>query len=460
MDRALILTTSAVFERPAEHGLPSPLTIVGGLSLFQRTILTLQRAGITHFMILAGDLTHTLREQLQGDRRVTAEVKWLPVREFPPSDHRTWEILSGIIGNGYIVAGTGAIFSASLIGRMREQARTGTAIVVTRMPLSGQMGESGLRVTRPSNLDGALMVEAPVRSVPGMSSGLTVDIVAIPEGFMTAAWAATEDYPYPLQSALDRGVRHGLVKVLPLADDWYEEVRTTGTRSIADSESVAGAEWTLLRTLKGPLDGFVDRYFNRKCSCWLTRWLLQTSLSPNAITVLATVVGLLAAGAFAVGSYFMGILGAVLFQFAAILDCCDGEVARLKFQESPFGEQLDIILDNLVHIALFAGIAWAASHTRWGVWALVLGAMAIIGNLAAFQIVQTAGRRRKQMDESQRHRIDVIFNRLVSRDFSIIILVFALIGQLPWFLVLAAIGSNIFWPYLAWQLRSPRPGRG
>jgi phosphatidylglycerophosphate synthase len=263
-----------------------------------------------------------------------------------------------------------------------------------------------------------------------------------------------------LQSALDRGARHGFVKVLPLADDWYEEVRTAGTRSTADSESVAGAEWTLLRTLKGPLDGFVDRYFNRKCSRWLTLWLLQTSLSPNAITVLATAVGLLASGAFAVGGYSMGILGAVLFQMAAILDCCDGEVARLKFLESPLGEQLDIILDNLVHIAIFAGIAWGASRTGWGAWALVLGTMAIIGNLAAFQIVQTARRKRTQINGPQRHRIDAIFNRLVSRDFSVIILAFAFLGHLPWFLALAAIGSNIFWPYLAWQLRSTLPGRG
>jgi phosphatidylglycerophosphate synthase len=460
MDRALILTTAAVFDRPAEHGLPSPLTIVGGLSLFKRTFLTLQRAGITHFIILAGDLTQALREQLQGDRRVTAEVGWLPVREFPPSDHRTWEILSSIIGNGYIVAGTGAVFSAALVGRMREHAHTGTAVVVMRKQFTGPLAESALHVTRPSSLDGALMVEATVRSVPEMSSGVTIDLVAIPEGFTTAGWAGTDDYPYPLQSALERGVRHGFVKVLPLADDWYEEVRTTGTRSTADSESVARAEWTLLRTLKGPLDGYVDRYINRKCSSWLTRCLLQTSLSPNAITILSMTVGLVAAGAFAFGSYLTGVLGAVLFQLAAILDCCDGEVARLKFLESPVGEQLDIILDNLVHVALFAGIAWGASHTGWGAWALVLGAMAIIGNLAAFQIVQSVHRKRKHMQESQRRRIDVIFNRLVSRDFSVIILAFALIGHLPWFLVLAAIGSNIFWPYLAWQLRSPRPGRG
>ena len=63
------------------------------------------------------------------------------------------------------------------------------------------------------------------------------------------------------------------------------------------------------------------------------------------------------------------------------------------------------------------------------------------------------------MDESRRARIDAIFNSLVSRDFSVVILMFALINQMHWFLVLAAMGSNLFWPFLAWQLRSPNLAR-
>src|SRR6266581_1954747 len=98
MNRALILTTTAVFDRRSEHRMPSSLTIVGGLSLFQRTILTLQRGGITRFMILGGDQTEMLRDQLQGDRRVTAEVRWLPESEFPQRDYSKWEIDTGIRG--------------------------------------------------------------------------------------------------------------------------------------------------------------------------------------------------------------------------------------------------------------------------------------------------------------------------------------------------------------------------
>jgi len=473
MNRALILTTTAVFDRRAEHRLPRPLTIVGGLSLFQRTILTLQRGGITRFMILGGDQTEVLRDQLQGDRRVTAEMRWLPVREFPPSDYRTWEIVSGMMGGGYLVAGTGAIFSAALIAQLRETAQATRAVLVApkQAMLEKEVSGIGAGPSSQANEDGVVMVETPVTAVREASS-LALDLVAIPEGFTAPGWANIDDCPHPLRAALERGLRLGQVKVLPLGEQWYEEVRATGSESLADPQSVAHAEWTLARSLKGGLEGFIDRYFNRKCSRWLTHWFLQTPLTPNAITLLATAVGLVGAGAFAIGGYLTGIIGALLFQLSAILDCCDGEVARIKFMESPFGEQLDIILDNVVHIALFAGMAWGVSfgkgggcpgaggcdHT-WGFWALLFGGLAIFGNVAAFAVVHAAMRVRRDMDQSRRARIDFILNRLVSRDFSVIIFAFALIGHLEWFLLLAAIGSNIFWPLLAWQLRSASPVR-
>jgi 1L-myo-inositol 1-phosphate cytidylyltransferase / CDP-L-myo-inositol myo-inositolphosphotransferase len=462
MDRALILTTSGVFERTPEHGRPSPLTMVAGLSLFQRTLLTMQRAGIRHFMVLAGDLAPSLREQLQGDRRLIAEVRWLPTREFPPTDPRTWEILSVMMGGGYLVAGTGAIFSTALITRLREEARARTPVLVARRGVVEKQA-SAIRLHRQRRDDGVLMVESPVTTTPEPSSGPMLDLVAIPEGFPTTGWASPEDSPHPLQSALERSLRDGQVTMIALGEEWYEDVRTSGHASIADAESVAHAERTLEQSLKDPplsgLEGFVDRYFNRKCSRWLTRRLLPTSLTPNAVTLVATAVGLVAAGAFAAGGYVAAVVGALLFQFSAILDCCDGEVARLKFLESPFGQQLDLILDNLVHIAIFAGIAWGVSHSTWGSWALLFGGLAIVGNIAAFAVVQAAMRSRTHMDESRRARIDAIFNSLVSRDFSAILLLFALIGQIQWFLFLAAIGSNVFWPFLAWQLRSPNLAR-
>jgi phosphatidylglycerophosphate synthase len=444
IDNAVILAAGRVFNRPGEPAPSSPLTSVGGLSLFQRTLFTLQRGGISRLVVLAGDETEALKDQIQGDTRVKADVRWLPTREFSPDDPRTWEGIAGMFGGPYLVAATGAVFAASLVARVREEGRKHEPIVVVKddtMLAAGEPAAIRKALSGRAEGGGVVMVETSVEPIPA------VELVAVPETFTSSGWASTQEGPYPLQAALERGIRQGQVKVLPLGSDWYQEVNVEG------GTSAAAAERTLLRSLKGGLEGFVDRHFNRRCSKWITRMLLQTPLTPNAVTVLATLVGLLAATTFALGGYAAGIVGALLFQLSAVLDCCDGEVARLKFMESSFGERLDVALDNVVHIGLYAGMGWAAYRSGWGTFALGLAGLAIIGNAAAFVVVQRAFKVRDTLDTHRRRRVEAILNRLVSRDFSVLILALALIGHVEWFLLLAAIGSNIFWPLLAVQLK-------
>jgi 1L-myo-inositol 1-phosphate cytidylyltransferase / CDP-L-myo-inositol myo-inositolphosphotransferase len=467
MESALILTSSTIFRR-AERSSVGPLTKVGGLSMFQRTLLTLHRAGISRFIVLSAE-SDVLRSQIDADQRLRAEVRWLPMREFPPSDARTWEVLSGMLGGSYLVTGTGAVFPVSLIQRLCKEGLKGEPVIVFR-DTAGPDGE--LSATNQAHrLDASEIGGAEEfhfsRQQPGgvatlearISASMTMDLVWVPQGFIAPGWAGPQDQPQPFQAALERGFRQGQVRVLALEEDWYQEVRSHQIGPAGTTEAVTKAERILLKSLKGGLEGFVDRYFNRHCSGWLTRYLLRTSLTPNAVTVLATAIGLLAAAAFAAGGYWAGVVGALLFQFSAILDCCDGEVARLKFLESRFGEQLDVALDNVVHIALFAGIAWASYHTGWGSWALAAGALAILGNIVAFGIVQWATRIRPGLDPARRFRVDRILNHLASRDFSVVLLVLALIGHVDWFLLLAAVGSNIFWMILIFQLRSDAPVR-
>ena len=64
---------------------------------------------------------------------------------------------------------------------------------------------------------------------------------------------------------------------------------------------------------------------------------LAAGLSPNAITIVASLIGFTAAAGFSMGTYGAGVAAALVFQLAAVIDCCDGEVARLTFAESPFG---------------------------------------------------------------------------------------------------------------------------
>ncbi len=76
-------------------------------------------------------------------------------------------------------------------------------------------------------------------------------------------------------------------------------------------------------------------------------------------------------------------VGALLFLAHSILDGCDGELARLKFQESRFGGIIDYWGDNVVHIAVFAcmAVGWCLSIGEHGHYCLA--SRQALGNLGS-----------------------------------------------------------------------------
>jgi phosphatidylglycerophosphate synthase len=429
-----------------------PLTSVVGIGLFQRTVLTLQRAGIRQLMVLVGPEEDQLKQALGKGSRVTIPVRWLPIREFPLDDPRTWEALAAEVRGFCLISGVQGVFAGPLIERLRHEVQEGQAIVVARADSERD------RQLRRSNL--RLKVQAgrllSITSKQEATALVATDLLVLPAGFMSAAGQVdAETGTLPIRRWLERAAVDGHVRVLSTEANrshWYQDVR--------DAADVKAAERKLFKSLKGEFEGFVDRFFNRKISRWFTRIFLAAGLSPNVITIIATLVGLAAATCFGVGTYSVGIIAALLFQLAAIIDCCDGEVARLTFTESPFGAWLDIAMDNVVHMAIFAGIA-AGAYLRVagsdGAWVpLALGAAAVIGNGLSFWLVTRAQKIKSSSGWKtpvQAAWSDFMLKNVASRDFSVIVLIFAVIGRLEWFLGLAAIGSVVFSLLMLWVIR-------
>ena len=239
-----------------------------------------------------------------------------------------------------------------------------------------------------------------------------------------------------------------------------EQKRLPQTRSLfyhrlTRTSRIAEVEQALLLSLENPRDGQVDTYFNRKLSRPLTRWLLQTSLTPNQITILSCVVGLLGALCFFPGGYWAPLLGALLLQCSVVLDCCDGEVARVKLLESPFGDVLDIVCDTVVTIAIFVGMGVAVWKDGASAHALPLAGMLVLGGCLAFPLV-TLAEKTEAMGDRRGGWEDGLMKRLIAslttRDVSVVILASALTGKLLWFLWGAAIGAQVFWLLLLWLL--------
>jgi len=83
-------------------------------------------------------------------------------------------------------------------------------------------------------------------------------------------------------------------------------------------------------------------------------FLFWRPLNPNLLTVVGTLVSLLAAGAFACGWIVAGGFGILAGGF---FDLVDGVVARHNKTATRFGAFLDSTLDRLVDMALLLGIA-------------------------------------------------------------------------------------------------------
>jgi phosphatidylglycerophosphate synthase len=97
---------------------------------------------------------------------------------------------------------------------------------------------------------------------------------------------------------------------------------------------------------------WAGKLYMRRVSPYVTRLLLKTPLSPNAVTWLMIAVGLAAAGVLTLPGIVPAIGAVLLIQCQLLLDCVDGEMARWLDKRSPVGVYLDRIGHYLTETAL------------------------------------------------------------------------------------------------------------
>jgi phosphatidylglycerophosphate synthase len=220
---------------------------------------------------------------------------------------------------------------------------------------------------------------------------------------------------------------------------------------VASAADRRRAERLLLAGLIKDTEGFMSRHFDRKISLAISRRLAGTRVTPNEMTVLSTAIGVFGALFFISPRPLMQTAGALCFLLHSIVDGCDGEIARLKFQESRWGGLLDFWGDNLVHVAVFGAIAVGWSRSVGAAWPLLLGASAILGTLASALFVH----RRTMMEpregplftsvaRSSDSAAARLADALSRRDFIYLVLILSAFGRASWFLALAAVGAPLF----------------
>ena len=103
-------------------------------------------------------------------------------------------------------------------------------------------------------------------------------------------------------------------------------------------------------------DTWYARMVCRKFSVYFTWFFDRTPITPNQITGLMILSGIIGGLFLGFGGYTNSLVAILLFQLFLILDCVDGEVARIKKMFSLKGKLLDLIANDIVFISLFSGL--------------------------------------------------------------------------------------------------------
>jgi hypothetical protein len=248
-----------------------------------------------------------------------------------------------------------------------------------------------------------------------------------------------------------------------------DRTRFEGLR-VVDEQTRRAAEDAVFAALYRADLGFVARRLNKPISVRLTRHVLARSpVTPNQITLFAAALGILGCALMATGRHLWVVLGLALEHTQSVLDGCDGELARVRFQQSKLGAWLDTFVDDVLNVLMTASAGVGLWRAGAGGWALGVGlsgaAMLVLSNLIVMRDMRrqkatgdlmdmvwwfSGGRKLGESTATQgKPSLGTFLFGLGRRDAAIFLwLIFALLNQFVLVLIMAAIIA------LAWFVAS------
>lgn len=181
-----------------------------------------------------------------------------------------------------------------------------------------------------------------------------------------------------------------------------------------ESPDEASGLWAEVRALyltsRKPSDIFWNVYVARPIAALALVVLRRTALTPNQVTFLGLFVflavpALLALVPAADGWGFFA--AAVALELSYVLDCADGQLARLKSMTSDVGAYLDFLIDEIKAMLLIGGVAlhlwrWHGGDTMW----LLVGLAGVVAVSSATSLT-TFMRRPEYAGEEIKPGVDV-----------------------------------------------------
>ncbi len=106
--------------------------------------------------------------------------------------------------------------------------------------------------------------------------------------------------------------------------------------------------------------------------------MIDTSITPNFLSFIGLVIGLLTAALFSLGVYLYSLIAIVFYNLYFIIDCLDGELARARGTTSQFGQALDNFSDRFVEGFIFVGLSIGVYNALEKPVFLIFGLLTVI----------------------------------------------------------------------------------
>lgn len=198
-----------------------------------------------------------------------------------------------------------------------------------------------------------------------------------------------------------------------------------------------------------PKDGsFISHYCYRFFSKRITLVLSKTNITPETIIIFELLIGIIGSILFLFHTYLGFLIGVGLLLFRHILDCVDGEIARLKNLCSSSGAFFDLFNDRLIDVIMFLCLGlglWFKYNLTW-VWIAIFLAFASQFILATSSLkIESINKSLKIEKKSISKK--KIFRRMVQYgdDMALMLLfIFALFNGILYGVLLITILSLIF----------------
>ena len=369
-----------------------------GIKMLERLILTLQRADLDEIVILSQGSMGNIREKtengMSNDSRFQAQITWHEQTE--NKDQEIWQHIQSLIGSQvFLLMNGNMVVTATTIQDFIEQ----------------------------SNQQGVFEKDAIVRlEGPQIKSG--------------NIFLSSSSKLETLKNYITDPNTRTLGNVISL-----DSPKHFG-KLVEDESSTRQVERDFINLHKHYYRQFMDFWVSSYFSLKISSLLVRTSITPNMLTLFGLVIGLFAAWQFSQGDYWGGFLGGLAFVGTAIWDCCDGDVARLKFMESDFGDTLDTTCDNLNNVFAFTGIMIGMAMNSGFSHALIPYTLLGVGGSLIFYFIYFP----KGGKGSFFHGTWIynLIQHLASRNFVHIAFLFGVFGHMDLFLWLSGFGSNIF----------------